>query len=55
MDTISVIKMVMKIIQEIYPDDNAVEEKVEEWLKNKLGLDIDLTPSSPEKKEEEKK
>lgn len=50
MDTISVIKMVIKIIKEIYPDDNAVEEKIEEWLKNKLGIDIDLTPSSPEKK-----
>lgn len=55
MSTIEILKMVIKIVGEIYPDDNAVEEKIEEWLKNKLGLDIDLTPSSPEKKEEEKK
>jgi hypothetical protein len=51
MGTLEIIKIVIKIIQEVYPDDNAVEEKIEDWLKQKLGIDIDLTPSSPEKKD----
>ena len=50
MDTLAAIKLAIKIIKEIYPDDNAIEEKLEEWIKQKIGLDIDLTPSSPEKK-----
>lgn len=32
-----------------YPQDNVVEEVVEEVIKDKTGMDIDLTPSSPEK------
>ncbi len=28
--------------------DNIIEEKYEEIIKEKVGLDIDLTPSSPE-------
>lgn len=32
-----------------YGDDNAVEEISEEILKQETGIDIDLTPSSPEK------
>lgn len=32
-----------------YGDDNAVEEISEELLKQETGIDIDLTPSSPEK------
>ena len=31
-------------------DDAAAEEFVEEVIKDQTGLDIDLTPSSPEKK-----
>lgn len=31
-----------------YSDDNIVEEKIEEVIKNKTGLNLDLTPSSPE-------
>lgn len=30
--------------------DNPMEEKVEEVVKEATGLDIDLTPTSPEKK-----
>lgn len=30
-------------------DDNLVEEIVEEAIKGKTGLDIDLTPATPEK------
>ena len=52
MGTFEIIKIIIKIIQEVYPDDNAVEERIEEWLKQKLGFDIDLTPSSPEKKDQ---
>jgi hypothetical protein len=54
MGTIDTIKLVMKIIGEVYPEDNAVEEKIEDWLKQKLGIDIDLSPNSPEKKDETK-
>ncbi len=32
-----------------YGDDNAVEEISEEIIKQETGIDIDLTPSSPEK------
>ena len=31
-------------------DDNTAEEFVEEVIQDQTGLDIDLTPSSPEKK-----
>lgn len=31
--------------------DNPVEEKCEEIIKKETGLDIDLTPSSPEQKD----
>lgn len=30
--------------------DNPVEEKVEEAIKEATGVDVDLTPTSPEKK-----
>ncbi|NYT19241.1 MAG: hypothetical protein GKC08_02990 [Methanosarcinales archaeon] len=29
-------------------DDNAIEESVEAVIQNQLGIDVDLTPSSPE-------
>lgn len=32
-----------------YPQDNIVEEIIEEIIESKTGLDIDLTPRSPEK------
>ncbi|HNU60724.1 MAG TPA: hypothetical protein PKL04_00840 [Methanofastidiosum sp.] len=32
-----------------YGDDNVVEEISEEIIKQETGIDIDLTPSSPEK------
>ena len=31
-------------------DDNIMEEVVEDVIKQETGLDMDLTPSSPEKK-----
>jgi len=33
-----------------YQDDNIVEEKVEDVLKNTTSVDVDLTPNSPEQK-----
>lgn len=30
-------------------DDNPIEETVEEVIKSETGLDLDLTPDSPEK------
>ena len=30
------------------PDDNIIEEGVESAIKSKSGLDVDLTPGSPE-------
>lgn len=30
------------------PDDNVIEELIEELIESKTGLDIDLTPGSPE-------
>ena len=32
-----------------YPHDNVIEEFVEDNIENEIGLDIDLTPSSPER------
>lgn len=34
------------------PDDNVVEEMVENVIESKTGIDFDLTPRSPEKKTE---
>ena len=36
-----------------YPNDNPIEELVEDVIELKTGIDIDLTPSSPESKIEE--
>ncbi len=33
-----------------YKDDNPVEEAVEKVIEEKTGIDVDLTPSSPEQK-----
>lgn len=33
-----------------YKDDNMVEEKIEDVIKDKTGIDADLTPNSPEQK-----
>lgn len=38
-----------------YPQDNIVEEIIEEVIEGKTGLDIDLSPFSPEAKNVEKK
>lgn len=32
-----------------YPDDNVVEESAEEIIYGAAGVDVDLTPNSPEK------
>jgi len=34
----------------IYQDDNIVEEKIEEVIEKKTGLNVDITPQSPEVK-----
>lgn len=31
-------------------DDNQVEEMAESYIENKTGVDLDLSPTSPEKK-----
>lgn len=54
MSYINAIKLAYEIIKEIYPDDNEIEERIEEWLKNKIGIDIDLTPRSPENNDNKK-
>lgn len=36
---------------ENYPEDNALEEFVEHQIEKQTGWEIDLTPSSPEKKD----
>lgn len=33
-----------------YPQDNVVEEIVEEVIEEKTGVDVDLSPNTPEKK-----
>lgn len=33
------------------PDDNPVEEACEEVIRKETGIDVDLTPSTPEKGE----
>jgi uncharacterized protein YceK len=40
----------IKQIDKIYPDDNFVEERIEGGIQTLTGLDLDLTPRSPEKK-----
>jgi hypothetical protein len=40
------------IVKHYYPsykDDNVVEEKIEKVVELKTGLDMDLTPTTPEK------
>lgn len=34
-----------------YPQDNAIEEIVEDVIKVETGVDVDLTPQSPENKD----
>jgi hypothetical protein len=34
-----------------YKDDNVVEEAVEKVIEKETGIDVDLTPASPEKKD----
>lgn len=33
------------------PHDNPIEEEAEQVIKQQTGVDVDLTPTSPEKKE----
>lgn len=33
-----------------YPEDNIVEEVVEDIIEHETGVDIDLSPNTPEKK-----
>jgi hypothetical protein len=37
-------------IDKFYPDDNVIEERLEDGIQSVTGLDVDLTPTSPEKK-----
>jgi len=38
----------LKKIWKGYKPDNKVEEKIEEFIADKTGCDIDITPNSPE-------
>jgi len=40
---------VIKTVEEFYPDDNVIEEGIEEMIKDTTTLDVDLSPDSPEK------
>lgn len=40
----------IKQLDKYYPDDNFVEERIEDGVQALTGLDLDLTPASPEKK-----
>jgi len=33
-----------------YPDDNPIEEFAEQVIEHQIGMSVDITPSSPEKK-----
>jgi len=41
---------IQKIVKD-YPNDNIVEELLEDVIESKTGLDIDLSPFSPEEKD----
>jgi len=43
------------VTENAYPSDNAVEEEIEEEIEGVTGLDIDITPGSPEKDQQESK
>ena len=38
----------IKFLSEIYPDDNPIEEAVEEVIKEETGIDLDLSFTTPE-------
>ena len=38
----------IEIIEDIYPDDNYMEENVENLIENYTGFEIDLTPQTEE-------
>lgn len=42
--------MLVKQYWPSYKDENILEEKIEDIIKDKTGIDVDLTPNSPEQK-----
>jgi uncharacterized metal-binding protein len=38
----------IKIIENNYPQDNPIEEKIEDFIETFSGLDVDLSPETPE-------
>lgn len=38
----------MSTLMKSYPHDNAIEERVEQVIKDQSGVDLDLSPYSPE-------
>ena len=38
----------MSTLMKSYPHDNAIEERVEQVIQDQSGLDVDLSPYSPE-------
>lgn len=43
------INKVIKNVNENYPQDNIIEESIEQKIEDWTGIDIDLSPTSPEK------
>ena len=47
---ISIILYACSDFWESYPQDNAIEELVEDMIQQETGLDLDLSPTTPENK-----
>ena len=39
-----------KLMFPVYKDDGVIEEQIEQVIKDNTGIEVDLTPSSPENK-----
>lgn len=39
----------IKIVDQTYPDDNIVEEGIEDWIEEKTTMQFDFSPDTPEK------
>jgi hypothetical protein len=42
------IDKVINITEDVYPQDNKIENAAEDWIYNSTGLKTDLSPASPE-------
>lgn len=46
----SMIDSGIKVAEKVYPDDNFIEERIEDGIEAITGLDLDLSPCTPEGK-----